>query len=173
MESSTNNAFIMSKCETSTFSSDQSPEESSWSMYFEDVHFFEASPSAVHIVDFSSSSVPDAMSFVATKKTLDMSKQGGPNYYNNLNIKRARNREIPFGRHCDLEDTASSPSRSLNVNSIMNLLDNNTRHGGGVGEDTNNVKGKSAVQNEGGLSVDLKKKGLCLVPMSMVTNFLA
>ncbi|XP_013717249.1 vascular-related unknown protein 4-like [Brassica napus] len=170
MESSMNNAFIMSKCETLKFSSDQTPEESSWSMYFED--FFEASSSAVHIGDFSSSSVPDAMSFVATKKTVDMSKQEGPNYYNNLNFKRTRNREVPFGRHCDLEDTASSPSRSLNVNSIMNLLENNTRHGGGVGEDTNNVKGESAVQNEGELSVDLKKKGLCLVPMSMVTNFL-
>ncbi|WZY75807.1 hypothetical protein YC2023_022191 [Brassica napus] len=165
MESSMNNAFIMSKCETLKFSSDQTPEESSWSMYFED--FFDASSSAVHIGDFGSSSVPDAMSFVATKKTVDMSKQEGPNYYNNLNFKRTRNREIPFGRHCDLEDTASSPSRSLNVNSIMNLLENNTRHGGGVGEDTNNVKGKSAVQNEGELSVDLKKKGLCLVPMSM------
>ncbi|KAH0937659.1 hypothetical protein HID58_005120 [Brassica napus] len=149
MESSMNNAFIMSKCETLKFSSDQTPEESSWSMYFED--FFEASSSAVHIGDFSSSSVPDAMSFVATKKTVDMSKQEGPNYYNNLNFKRTRNRE---------------------VNSIMNLLENNTRHGGGVGEDTNNVKGESAVQNEGELSVDLKKKGLCLVPMSMVTNFL-
>ncbi|KAG2310600.1 hypothetical protein Bca52824_022157 [Brassica carinata] len=170
MESSMNNAFIMSKCETPTFSSDQTQEESSWSMYFED--FCEASSNAVHMEDFSSSSVPDAMSFVTTKKTLDMSKQEGPKYSNNLNIKRTRNRDIAFGRHCDLEDTASSPSRSPNVNSMMNLLDNNTRHGGGVGEDTNNVKGKSAVQNQGGLSVDLKKKGLCLVPMSMVTNFL-
>ncbi|ESQ42990.1 hypothetical protein EUTSA_v100159160mg, partial [Eutrema salsugineum] len=33
-------------------------------------------------------------------------------------------------------------------------------------------EGESSVQNQGGLSVDLKKKGLCLVPMSMVTNFL-
>lgn len=119
MESSMNNAFIMSKCETLKFSSDQTPEESSWSMYFED--FFEASSSAVHIGDFSSSSVPDAMSFVATKKTVDMSKQEGPNYYNNLNFKRTRNREVPFGRHCDLEDTASSPSRSLNVSLPLSI----------------------------------------------------
>ncbi|KAF8051446.1 hypothetical protein N665_1725s0007 [Sinapis alba] len=171
MESSImNNAFIKSKCETSTFSSDETTEESSWSMYLED--FCEAA----HMGDFSSSSVPDAMSFVATKiKTLDdMSKQdeGPPNYPNYLYIKRTGNRESPFGRHCDLEDTASSPSRTPNVNSIINLLDSYTRHEGGVGEDTNNVKEKNAVQNQGGLSVDLKKKGLCLVPMSMVTNFL-
>lgn len=121
MESSMNNAFIISKCETSTtFSSDRTPEESSWSMYLED--FCEASSSAVHMGDFSSSSIPDAMSFVATKKTFDMSKQEGPNYSNNLNIKRTRNREIPFGTHCDLEDTASSPSRSPNVSLYLSLV---------------------------------------------------
>lgn len=120
MESSMNNAFIMSKCETPTFSVDQTPEESSWSMYFE--HFCEASSNAVHMEDFSSSSVPDAMSFVTTKKTLDMSKQEGPNYSNNLNIKRTKNRDIAFGRHCDLEDTASSPSRSPNVSPSLSYL---------------------------------------------------
>lgn len=121
MESSMNNAFIISKCETSTtFSSDRTPEENSWSMYLED--FCEASSSAVHMGDFSSSSIPDAMSFVATKKTFDMSKQEGPNYSNNLNIKRTRNREIPFGTHCDLEDTASSPSRSPNVSLYLSLV---------------------------------------------------
>ncbi|CAH2069938.1 unnamed protein product [Thlaspi arvense] len=171
MESSMNNAFIMSKHETTTFSSDQTPEESSWTMYFED--FFEASSSVVDVGDCSYSSVSDAMSFVATKKTLHVSNQEEFNSSNKFDIKRTNNREIPFGRHYDLEDTASSPSRSPNVYSMMNLLDNNTRHGNGVvGVDTNNVKGERAVQNQGGLSVDLKKKGLCLVPMSMVTNFL-
>ncbi|KAG7537954.1 hypothetical protein ISN44_As13g017940 [Arabidopsis suecica] len=167
MESSMNNAFIMGKHETATFTGDQNPEESSWTMYFED--FFEASPSIVDVGDCSSSSVSDAASFVATKKTLHVSKQEG----SNLDIKRTRNREIPFGRRHDLEDTASSPSHSPNVYSMMNLQDNNTRHGGGiVGDDTHNEKRDSAVQNQGGLSIDLKKKGLCLVPLSMVTNFL-
>ncbi|AED96541.1 Vascular-related protein 4 [Arabidopsis thaliana] len=164
MESSMNNAFIMSKHETAMFTDDQNPEESSWTMYFED--FFEASSSIVDVGDFSSSSVSDAASFVATKKTLNVSKQEG----SNLDIKRTRNREIPFGRHHDLEDTASSPSGSPNVYSMMNLQDNNTRHGGGiVGDDEKRV---SAVPNQGGLPIDLKKKGLCLVPLSMVTNFL-
>ncbi|KAG2299371.1 hypothetical protein Bca52824_035843 [Brassica carinata] len=170
MESSMKKAFITSKHETTRFSSDQTPEESSWTMYFED--FFESSSSIVDVGEFSSSSVSDAMSFVATKKTLNISKQEGSNSSNKFSTEKTRNREIPFGRHHDLEDTASSPSRSPNVYSMMNLLDN-TRHGGGVvGENTNNVKGESAVQNQGGLSVDLKQKGLCLVPMSMVTNFL-
>ncbi|KAF8075400.1 hypothetical protein N665_1097s0009 [Sinapis alba] len=165
MESSMKQA---SKHETTTFSSDQTPQESSWTMYFED--FFESSSSIVDVGEFSSSSVSDAMSFVATKKTLHLESS---NSSNKFNTKRTRNREIPFGRHHDLEDTASSPSRSPNVYSMMNSLDDNTRHGGGVvGENTNNVKGESAVQNQGGLSVDLKQKGLCLVPMSMVTNFL-
>ncbi|CAN7031590.1 unnamed protein product [Brassica oleracea var. botrytis] len=139
-------------------------------MYFED--FFESSSSIVDVGEFSSSSVSDAMSFVETKKTIHVSKQEASNSSNKFNTKRTRNREIPFGRHHDLEDTASSPSRSPNVYSIS--LDDNTRHGGGVvGENTNNVvKGDSAVHNQVGLSVDLKQKGLCLVPMSMVTNFL-
>ncbi|RID40941.1 hypothetical protein BRARA_J00942 [Brassica rapa] len=129
MESSMNKAFMTSKHETATFSSDQTPEESSWTMYFEDI--FESSSSIVDVGEFSSSSVSDAMSFVATKKT-------------------------------------------LHVYSMMTSLDDNTRHGGGVvGENTNNVvKGESAVHNQVGLSVDLKQKGLCLVPMSMVTKFL-
>lgn len=108
-----NNAFIMSKHEITTFSGDQTPEESSWTMYFED--FFEASSSIVDVGDCSSSFVSDAMSFVATKKTLNVSEQEGFNSSKRPNIKRTRNREIPFGRHHDLEDTASSPSRSPNV----------------------------------------------------------
>ncbi|CAN8301883.1 unnamed protein product [Cochlearia groenlandica] len=172
MESSmNNNAFTISKHETATFSRDQTLEESTWTMYFED--FFEAgSSNIVDAGDFTSSSaVSDAMSFAATtKKTVHVSEQEGFNKYDN---KRTRNREIPFGRHYDLEDTASSPSRSPNVYSMMNLLDNNTRSGGSVvGEDTNDVEGGSAKQNKSGISIDLKKKGLCLVPMSMVTNFL-
>ncbi|CAH8297904.1 unnamed protein product [Eruca vesicaria subsp. sativa] len=165
MENSMNKAFITSKHETTSFSSDQTLEESSWTMYFED--FFEASSSVVDVGVFSSSSVSDAMSFVATKKNFEVSKQEGSNSSNNFKTKRTRNRDIPFGGHCDLEDTASSPSRSPNVYSMMNSFDNNTRQGGGVvGEKTNNV------QNQGELSADLKQKGLCLVPMSMVTNYL-
>ncbi|XP_013610707.1 PREDICTED: uncharacterized protein LOC106317434 isoform X1 [Brassica oleracea var. oleracea] len=138
MESSMNKAFMTSKHETTTFSSDQTPEESSWTMYFED--FFESSSSIVDVGEFSSSSVSDAMSFVETKKTIHVSKQEASNSSNKFNTKRTRNREIPFGRHHDLEDTASSPSRSPNVYSIS--LDDNTRHGGGVvGENTNNVVG--------------------------------
>ncbi|CAF2326913.1 BnaA10g08570D [Brassica napus] len=172
MESSMNKAFMTSKHETATFSSDQTPEESSWTMYFEDI--FESSSSIVDVGEFSSSSVSDAMSFVATKKTLHVSKQEASNSSNKFKTKRTGNREIPFGRHHDLEDTASSPSRSPNVYSMMTSLDDNTRHGGGVvGENTNNVvKGENAVHNQVGLSVDLKQKGLCLVPMSMVTKFL-
>ncbi|CAN6869633.1 unnamed protein product [Brassica oleracea] len=135
MESSMNKAFMTSKHETTTFSSDQTPEESSWTMYFED--FFESSSSIVDVGEFSSSSVSDAMSFVETKKTIHVSKQEASNSSNKFNTKRTRNREIPFGRHHDLEDTASSPSRSPNVYSIS--LDDNTRNGGGVvGENTNN-----------------------------------
>lgn len=107
MESSMKQA---SKHETTTFSSDQTPQESSWTMYFED--FFESSSSIVDVGEFSSSSVSDAMSFVATKKTLHLESS---NSSNKFNTKRTRNREIPFGRHHDLEDTASSPSRSPNV----------------------------------------------------------
>ncbi|XP_010482886.1 PREDICTED: uncharacterized protein LOC104761496 [Camelina sativa] len=167
MERSMNNGFIMSKHETTAFSGDQTPEESSWTMYFED--FFEASSSIVHVGDCSSSSISDAASCVDTKKTIHVSKQEG-----SKNIKGTRNREIPFGRHHDLEDTASSPSHSPNVYSMMNhLLDNNTRHGSCiVGDDTNNEKRENALQNQGGLSVALEKKGLCLVPLSMVTNYL-
>ncbi|CAA7022724.1 unnamed protein product [Microthlaspi erraticum] len=108
-----NNAFIMNKHEISTLSGDQTPEESSWTMYFED--FFEASSSVVDVGDCSSSFVSDAMSCVATKKTLNVSKQEGFNSSKRFNVKRTRNREIPFGRHHDLEDTASSPSRSPNI----------------------------------------------------------
>ncbi|CAL9243585.1 unnamed protein product [Arabidopsis halleri] len=167
MESSMNNAFIMSKHEPTTLTGDQNPEESSWTMYFED--FFEVPSSIVDVGDCSSSSVSDAASFVATNKTIHVSKQEG----SNLDIKRTRNREIPFGRHRDLEDTASSPSHSPNIYRMINPQDNNTRHGGGiVGDDTNNEKRESAGQNQGGLSIDLKEKGLCLVPLSIVTNFL-
>ncbi|KFK27085.1 hypothetical protein AALP_AA8G332100, partial [Arabis alpina] len=140
MDSSMNNAFTMRKHETTTFSSDQTPEESSWTMYFED--FFEPSSSIVDVGDCSSSSVSDAASFVATKKTLHLYNS------NKFDIKRTINREIPFGRHHDLEDTASSPSRSPNLYSMMNLFDNNTIHGGGiVHDDTINEKGEVAVQN--------------------------
>lgn len=104
---------------TTTFQSNQTPEESSWTMYFED--FFETSSSIVDVGEFSSSSVSDAMSFVSTKKTLYVSKPERSNSSNKFNTKRTQNREIPFGHHHDLEDTASSPSRCPNVRVALPL----------------------------------------------------
>nr|VDD17592.1 unnamed protein product [Brassica rapa] len=170
MESSMNKAFMTSKHETATFSSDQTPEESSWTMYFEDI--FESSSSIVDVGEFSSSSVSDAMSFVATKKTLHVSKQEASNSSNKFKTKRTGNREIPFGRHHDLEDTASSPSRSPNVYSMMTSLDDNTRHGGGVvGENTNNTHFHETVARVGVEAAPPSDPGFNLLNLHVVVCF--
>ncbi|XP_010539286.1 PREDICTED: uncharacterized transmembrane protein DDB_G0285607 [Tarenaya hassleriana] len=178
------NASVMSRREMAKPDGEEGPEESSWTMYFED--FFSEDPNIHHHHghdhhhhhhhhhhhDNDSSMVSDAASFVGMKKMIYNVRVQEPS-----SSKKKRSREVSIASP-DLEDTASSPSRSPNVCSMMNLLgNNNNRH---EHDDTCNAKGKTSGQDDDdgddddgvGLSLDLKKKGLCLVPLSVVANYL-
>ncbi|XP_062104673.1 vascular-related unknown protein 1 [Humulus lupulus] len=104
-----------------------------------------------------------------------------------LTFKKTRTREISSDD--SLEDTASSPVNSPKVGDLKRVIDMKTKHTadhflennsvgkkGGTLEYYSEMQGseeRSVVDfNEPNDCIDLKKRGLCLVPLSMLVNYL-
>lgn len=100
-----------------------------------------------------------------------------------LNLKKPRNKKISDP---DLEDTASSPVNSPKVSSFNKQMDINYRRAGNNNGNFLGFEGGSRQQQEMEIVernsvmcfdeknksyMDLKKKGLCLVPLSMLVNY--
>ncbi|KAJ7948467.1 putative CTD small phosphatase-like protein 2 [Quillaja saponaria] len=144
----------------------ESPEESSWTMYLEDFSF---NNNTEHNCSISSSSslVSDAASLAAknidnrdpvvdlcvdhksfTKKRLSFQKRKTKSYTKEAALVDDA-----------LEDTASSPV-------------NSPKKGNGSGQ-TNDQRNEFGFDGrDDGDRTELKKRGLCLVPLSMIVNYL-
>ncbi|XP_068645013.1 vascular-related unknown protein 4-like [Aristolochia californica] len=162
-------------------------EESGWTMYFEDFFLSEQNntessgcSSGFH---GSSSLVSDAASCAAWEvSNPENEAQGLQKSCKKLTFKKKR---IRGGRNDeDLEDTASSPANSPKV-SDLRQFDMNPRKGVHVSETSQDEIGygkPSELQLDGGSNLgfvkggnectELKKKGLCLVPISMLANYI-
>ncbi|XP_038899310.1 vascular-related unknown protein 4-like isoform X2 [Benincasa hispida] len=143
---------------------DPSPEESGWTIYFEDFlntnHSSHQPPTSFSSSHFSfdqSYSVADAASSVPDHKLPvdndEAALDPGFGYKDHINFfkKRKMIKEL-FVEDEALEDTASSPVNSPKVDErreMGNFV--------GMGNDYR----------------ELKKRGLCLVPLSMVVNYFA
>ncbi|XP_010544257.1 PREDICTED: uncharacterized protein LOC104816923 [Tarenaya hassleriana] len=163
---------------------DQGIEESSWTMYFEEDHDdddeVETEEGSFYYDD--SSMISDAASPVGI-----VAKQIGHRNCNRAKRRRIVRRQCQDGEAkqgeaslaCgDLEDTASSPSNSPKICNMLNEMENDTRQ-----ESTKDITTKEkecaaearstieGVAHEE-LSMELKKRGLCLVPMSMLSIYL-
>ncbi|XP_057540439.1 vascular-related unknown protein 4 isoform X1 [Amaranthus tricolor] len=166
--SSTNYMMISQSCSVPADSS----EESSWTFYFEDFltckndkEFPNLSSYDHHDYQASSSMVSDA------------AKPGNNNMVCKNKNFISRNKKSFFDE--ELEDTASSPAHSPKVindlNKYMKSKDQLDYFG------TQNVsqeKGESSMNVGGGnemgfLETQLRRKGLCLVPVSMLLNHLS
>ncbi|KAE9620676.1 hypothetical protein Lal_00019534 [Lupinus albus] len=150
---STANKNVISNC----------PEESGWTSYIED--FSQGIEPSYCSSLGGSSLVSDAASYAAWKLCHRNHGKGSsaPNLLKKLNFKKARTKQI--SEDDPLEDTASSPVNSPKVKGFTSSenyseLQIDDEH------DQVNLNGKNI-----GLT-DLKKRGLCLVPVSMLVNYL-
>ncbi|XVF77591.1 hypothetical protein PTKIN_Ptkin14bG0057600 [Pterospermum kingtungense] len=184
---STNSMNSMSR--SSPADDDQSPEESSWTMYFED---FSNNNNNNNIDDINengsfssdinhqaSSLVSDAASSAARRHVFGGSsdKTCKRLSFKKRKTKGASNNLVDD----DLEDTASSPAHSPKVCNLVNQFDKNLKQkhamdrsqekgsASGQTDETNEEVGFIGRENNG---TEPKKRGLCLVPLSMVAQYL-
>ncbi|XP_072957765.1 vascular-related unknown protein 4-like isoform X3 [Typha angustifolia] len=153
-------------------------EESSWTMYFEDFLASEERRMAGDIsssVVEGSSMISDAASCAAWKPTARADSTGS------CKKLRLKKRRAWVALEDDpLEDTASSPACALTRPDLIPRKKEENRDiskiGVGYGEGS---LSKRSIVNEFGLvdrknneCIELKKKGVCLVPFSMLVDYL-
>ncbi|KAJ6723682.1 VASCULAR-RELATED UNKNOWN PROTEIN 1-RELATED [Salix koriyanagi] len=164
-------------------------EESGWTSYFEDFSDHNEEDHSLCCGTFDSSSmVSDAASFPPWKSSnvvAGSSINGG--LPRKLTFKKTRAKEISLDD--SLEDTASSPVNSPKVSDMIRPTDNHRKTNDQYfNSSLGNKEGSGLEQYAEGLEtsercdiifgggkndvVDLKKRGLCLVPLSMLVNYL-
>ncbi|KAK4366682.1 hypothetical protein RND71_014562 [Anisodus tanguticus] len=172
-------------------------EESGWTTYLEDFSMehnnnnYRENGSCSEDDDDSFGSpslLSDAASHAAWKNCNNQvmnpySPMGGSPFLKRLNLKKSRNKKISDP---DLEDTASSPVNSPKVSSFKQMdinyrrADNNNGNflgfegGSRQNQEMETVERNSTMYLEEKKNIsymDLKKKGLCLVPLSMLVNY--
>ncbi|KAH8494555.1 hypothetical protein H0E87_021090 [Populus deltoides] len=176
---------------------DDSFEESGWTMYFEDFFAqnnredrddgFNEHSSFSFDDDGSSSMVSDAASLAVKKSAGDHHGEkvvglpiNNKSFKYNLSLKKRRTK----GALLDdpLEDTASSPVNSPKVNdhTMISQYKRNTKQKDKmeISQDKGSASSQIDMRSDLGFilresdSTELKKRGLCLVPLSMVVNYL-
>ncbi|CAI8592763.1 unnamed protein product [Vicia faba] len=170
----------MEKTGTGNGNTNYQAEESGWTSYFEDFSKH-IEPSYCSSSLGGSSLVSDAASCAAWKFSHKNHVTNSPNLSKKLSMKKTRTKHIS---HDDsLEDTASSPvnsprvtgmnSREMMSRKIEDQFDV-SRGKGFKSERYPKVETNDCDINFNGKNVDctgLEKKGLCLVPMSMLVNY--
>ncbi|XWS51919.1 hypothetical protein CRYUN_Cryun11dG0023200 [Craigia yunnanensis] len=166
---------------------DESPEESSWTMYFEDfsnnnnIDMNESSSFVSDINYQTSSLVSDAACSAARRHVFGASLDHKS--YNRLSFKKRKTKGGAGLVDDELEDTASSPANSPKIcNQLVNHFDKNLKQkdvmdisqeikGSAPGQidERNDESGFIRTENDG---TELKKRGLCLVPLSMAVHYL-
>ncbi|KAL0000907.1 hypothetical protein SO802_014688 [Lithocarpus litseifolius] len=172
MENSMNS---MSKALTSKERTSEPAEESGWTMYFEDLlannnNEYNYSSSGLE----SPSLVSDAAS-LAGKGYESIERDWGLAMVKSSSKRLSFKKRKAKGALVDeaLEDTASSPVNSPKVCNLdemdMNAIRNNNT---GISQEKTSVSGQ--IDERSGRDSDcteLKKRGLCLVPLSMLVNY--
>ncbi|KAI9093225.1 hypothetical protein K1719_027239 [Acacia pycnantha] len=155
-------------------SSNEVAEESGWTTYFED--FFNGERSSISSgVVASSSLLSDAASLAATATNKLANVHEFSENGKRLSFKKRKN---DFATVVDdaLEDTASSPLNSPKV-FHENRSDKPKMEGINLSEEKRSISGKREERKEMGFMeresdcTELKKRGLSLVPLSVVVNY--
>ncbi|KAL0722855.1 hypothetical protein Bca4012_037454 [Brassica carinata] len=184
MENSVNNYVrqrVFSNHQVRTINEEEDQkEESSWIIYFEDIdHEDEMVEEMSQYYDNDSSMISDAASPVHNTKINNVARRKA----NSINTNPKKRRIIHQHKEeeedeDEEEDTASSPSNKINGIHVLDGGENNAnvtsevifkKHC--VARDTGSKINE--VINEKFLSAELKKRGLCLVPLTMLSNFIA
>ncbi|GMI99833.1 VASCULAR-RELATED UNKNOWN PROTEIN 1 [Hibiscus trionum] len=183
MEDYSINSSVVSKQKTTPKEDEDSVEESGWTAYFEDFsnnnHYHDRQLNS-YCPSFScgSSLISDAATTRgAAWKPSD--KNTDRVFPKKLRFKKTRTKEI-----CDeddsLEDTASSPVNSPKVSDDWKSNDMNPRKRedqaphSSLGKESAENCSDIHIEEENKLSdcTELNKRGLCLVPFSMLVNYL-
>ncbi|XP_027172615.1 vascular-related unknown protein 4-like isoform X2 [Coffea eugenioides] len=159
---SRNKALSSSNNEKTT---EDSPEESSWTFYLQDFQCDHHDHDNTGSVSYNScescpSLVSDAFSSAARKAPDDIEAAvfaSARSNCKNLSFKRRKAKASAVLNDHDLEDTASSPVNSPKANVCRK---NSTAEAAG-----------SAAHEEKNNQSELKKRGLCLAPVSTLTNY--
>ncbi|CAF2081461.1 hypothetical protein BRARA_F00282 [Brassica rapa] len=155
-------------------------EESSWIIYFEDIDHEEGREETIHYYDSDSSMISDAASPVHTTKINNLVRRKDNSI--NTNPKKRRiihqyKEEEKEKREEEEEDTASSPSNKTKGFSVLDVAEYNAKHGISMDNVTSEERGcltdTVSKINEEFFLAELKKRGLCVVPLSMLSNFIA
>ncbi|XP_019251470.1 PREDICTED: uncharacterized protein LOC109230412 isoform X2 [Nicotiana attenuata] len=165
-------------------------EESGWTTYLEDFSMEnnnrENNSSCCEDDSFGSPSLlSDAASHAVNWKNCNTNNQvlnsynspmGGSPFLKRLNLKKPRNKKISDP---DLEDTASSPVNSPKMDINYQRADNSSGNflgsieSGSIQQQQMQTLERNNVCFDGKNNsyMDLKKKGLCLVPLSMLVKY--
>ncbi|KAA8524642.1 hypothetical protein F0562_011065 [Nyssa sinensis] len=181
MEDSLSSSVIKSVASKGTT---DTPDESGWTSYLEDFSLNQREQSFCANSFGSPSLVSDAASCVAREAYNIKQVDGSPKFPEKLNFRKTRAKEISYDD--SLEDTASSPVNSPKVCSLKQT-DINYRKaddkiessmGKGGGSDDHHLELQADERDEMNFDgknndyTDLKKRGLCLFPLSMLVNYL-
>ncbi|KAH0755051.1 hypothetical protein KY290_025321 [Solanum tuberosum] len=155
---------------------DHAPEESGWTTYLEDFSMKQRENNYSSSSDHDNNSfgspslLSDAASHAAWKQNSQSPMSGSP-FLKRLNLKKQkRNNKISDP---DLEDTASSPVNSPKVSNFKQMdINYRTENSSGQFQEMKRVErnNKSFDGKDNNGYIELKKKGLCLVPWSMIVN---
>ncbi|KAJ4976283.1 hypothetical protein NE237_001389 [Protea cynaroides] len=148
------------------------PEESGWTEYFEDF-LNENRENTCCSNDYGTCSlVSDAASCAVYKFSDNQVIGNSPMIGTEQGCKKKRIRKVLDDD--DLEDTASSPCNSPKVSELSRLHMNRRKRDDNIGSSQGKGGKQIDERNELGLinGTELKKRGLCLVPVSMIMNYL-
>ncbi|XP_065862281.1 vascular-related unknown protein 4-like [Euphorbia lathyris] len=155
-------------------------EESGWTSYFDDF-FVNTTQNNVNVENYSSFS-SDAASLVMNNS--DANHRISVDNYNFITLKKRKTRGPHHNFPDDaLEDTATSPVNSPKVYDQLNKNRKQRDHAFNINSEEKVNMGSSRSEDDDdnvGLiigrereSSELQKRGLCLVPLSMVANYFA
>ncbi|PWA82743.1 hypothetical protein CTI12_AA175850 [Artemisia annua] len=155
----------MNNFQDSPLNKEEEPEESSWTFYFEELLWQNDQEMIMSCNEKLNSFVSDAASSVIVKKSACIEDDQAEK----LRSKKRKTMEVMLDD--SLEDTASSPLSSPKVTYFDRVTFKNTKtlH---VSEEKvytcdeiNKIKANA--------NMELKKRGLCLVPLSSLVNYLS
>ncbi|GJY55793.1 lysine-specific demethylase [Tanacetum coccineum] len=136
----------MNNFQDSPLNKEEEPEESSWTFYFEELLWQNDQEMVMSCNEKLSSFVSDAASSVIVKKSACIEDD----QVEKLRFKKRKIKEVMLDD--SLEDTASSP-----LSSPKEKVD--------TCDEINKIRANA--------NMELKKRGLCLVPLSSLVNYLS
>ncbi|MFS7940663.1 hypothetical protein Hanom_Chr05g00467051 [Helianthus anomalus] len=151
--------------ELTPMNNDEEPEESSWTFYFEEFLWQNDHKVIMSCDETLNSLVPDATSSSIVKNATCF--QDGHN--KNLRLKKRKNKETIIDD--SLEDTASSPLSCPKVTYFDQVKIDKTKTLHISEEKVGTCEGQN--KRRVSSNMELKKRGLCLAPLSSLANYLS